>query len=524
MKTVFRFATALSVLGLAVPASAAWQKASSDHFVIYADEDPKDLREFALRLERYDSALNAQMNVNRPIPSPSNRVTVYVVRNEREVRRLFGDNADRYLGGFYVPRAGGSFAIIPRLDRQGSDVSDSERTLFHEYAHHFMYGSSSVAVPRWLSEGFAEFYSTVKFDKDGSIGLGLPAAHRGLELAYAVNVPLDRLVDTQAYLAKKSKEYDDFYGKSWALFHYLRFAPERQGQMDKYQSLIFGGAKEIDAARQAFGDLKVMEKDLDKYINQHRLKYFKVSPSALKTGDISVTPLDAGQSAIMPLLIRSKRGVSTDQAKELVPEVRAVAAQYSANASVLSELAEAEFDAGNDAAAIAAADKAVAIDPANVNALLQKAYAMARQAESSDGSDPKIWSRVRAQFVKVNKVENDHPIPLVQYYASYLQSGEKPPKLAVQGLEWALELAPFDEGLRMTVAQQQINDGRPEIAIETLRPLAYSPHDSEMTEAAMKMIEDAKAQIGNGDTKQPSSDDPPAENAQPPSPSPAPAG
>lgn len=513
MKKIFAPAGLIAALLLAVPANAAWHKASSDHFVIYADDDPKDLREFSLRLERYDSALNAQMNLDRPKPSPSNRVNVYVVRNEREVRRLFGDKADRYLGGFYVPRAGGSFAIIPRLDNQGSEVSESERTLFHEYAHHFMYGSSSVAVPRWLSEGFAEFYSTAKFDKDGSIGLGLPAAHRGMELAYAINVPLERLVDTQAYLAKKSKDYDEFYGKSWALFHYLRFAPERAGQMDKYLSLIFSGTKEIDAARQAFGDLKAMEKDLDKYIHKSRLSYFKVSPSVLKTGDIAVTPLDPGEAAIMPLLIRSKRGVSDEQAKELVPEVRAVAAQYPANATVLSELAEAEFDAENDAAAIAAADRAISLAPDNVNALLQKAYAMARQAQNSDGSDPKIWSKVRAQFVKVNKVENDHPIPLVRYYMTYLENGDEPPELAVLGLERALELAPFDEGVRMMVAQQQIGDGRPEAAIATLRPLAYSPHESGLTEAALKMIEDAKAKIGAGDKDPASGETPPSDTA-----------
>jgi hypothetical protein len=34
------------------PAHAAWYRAASKHFVIYADESPKQLQEFAAKLER----------------------------------------------------------------------------------------------------------------------------------------------------------------------------------------------------------------------------------------------------------------------------------------------------------------------------------------------------------------------------------------------------------------------------------------------------------------------------------------
>ena len=110
---------------------------------------------------------------------------------------------------------------------------------------------------------------------------------------------------------------------------------------------------------------------------------------------------------------------------------------------MLAALAEAEFDAGNDDAAIAAADGALAIDPKQINAHIQKGYALAHKVES--GALPKeSWKDVRIQFIKANGVENDHPIPLVQFYLTYLKQGEPPTKNAIAGLEWALELAPFD--------------------------------------------------------------------------------
>ena len=109
-----------------------------------------------------------------------------------QVRKLLGDGS-RYTQGFYQSRAGGSVAFIPRVDgsNQTERVTEGELVLLHEYAHHFMYSVFSGSAPLWFTEGFAEFYATAKFEKDGSVGLGLPANHRAAELVYAKDVPLD---------------------------------------------------------------------------------------------------------------------------------------------------------------------------------------------------------------------------------------------------------------------------------------------------------------------------------------------
>ena len=164
-------------------AMADWHEASSDHFVIYADENEKEIRKYSDRLERYYSAMSAVLPSKGIKPSPSNRVTIYVVRNERIVRKLYGSGADAsFVRGFYLPRAGGSLAIIPPIDVTGSKASESELVLMHEYAHHFMAENATYLVPRWYGEGFAEFFATTKFESKGAVGLGLPAMHRAYEL------------------------------------------------------------------------------------------------------------------------------------------------------------------------------------------------------------------------------------------------------------------------------------------------------------------------------------------------------
>src|SRR4030095_15960132 len=178
MRKVLSAAAAL-LLFVSSDALADWHEASSDHFVIYADESEKEIRKYSDRLERYFSAMSVVLPSKKIKPSPSNRVTIYVVSSERIVRKLYGSGQDaRYIDGFYMPRAGGSLAIIPPIDVMGTNASHSELVLMHEYAHHFMAENAPYLVPRWYGEGFAEYFATARFEKDGTVGLGLPAQHR----------------------------------------------------------------------------------------------------------------------------------------------------------------------------------------------------------------------------------------------------------------------------------------------------------------------------------------------------------
>jgi len=469
-----------------------WREASSDHFVIFAEEDEKEIRKYSDRLERYYSAMSAVLPSKDVQPSPSNRVTIYVVRSERIVRKLYGSGSDaRYVRGFYGPRAGGSLAIIPPIDVGGSKASASELVLMHEYAHHFMAENVPYLVPRWYGEGFAEYFATAKFESGGAVGLGLPAQHRANELFEGRDVSIERLLDSKLYKANKSNSYDNFYGRSWLLFHYLFTDDERRKQMVDYLNRLNAGEPELAAATAALGDLKELDKALDRYVKQ-RMQYIRVAPEGLSVGPITVRRLSEGEAASMSVRIRSKRGVDEQTAQEVVQEAREVAAKYPDEPAVQAALAEAEVDVGNHEAAIRAADKALAAAPGNMTALIQKGYALTRIAAKAKTEE--AWKAARRHFISVNKIENNHPVPLIYYYLSFQQQGKEPTKIAVEGLEWALELAPYDANLRMMVASQQMHEKRFADAIRTIKPLAYNPHAGE-DNPAIKLLEKARAEL-----------------------------
>lgn len=468
-------------------AQAEWLEASSSHFVVYSDDNVRDVQRFSEQLERYHAAMELLTAYKYAQPSPSNRVTVYTVSSVEQVRQL-AQTKSRYLGGFYLPRAGGSLAIIPKVNSGTGVAGPSMLVLLHEYAHHFMISARAAAMPRWVSEGGAEFFASAAFEADGSISLGRPAVHRAYELFMERDVTAEDLLDPDQY-AKRSnpRSYDAFYGKSWLLYHYLNIDDARQGQLDRYLAEIGRGKSSREAGLAVFGDFGQLEKDLDRYLKRRTMLSFKLGAERVPIGPVNIRRLSPGEAAMMPVRIRSKVGVDEKTAPAVLADARGVAARFPGDAAVLAALAEAEYDAGNDDAAIDAANRALAIDPAQANASVQLGYALFRKADKADDRVA-AFKAARAPFVRLNKRESDHPLPLIYYYRSFVEAGLEPTPLAMQGLERAVELAPFDFGLSMTLAMQLVRLGRREDALRHLTPIAYNPHGGGLAGVAQKVI------------------------------------
>ncbi|MEO5706725.1 MAG: hypothetical protein ABIT10_12490 [Alteraurantiacibacter sp.] len=470
------------------PAQAAWLEAQSTNFVIYADDDEAELRELAQRLERYHSAMELITGVDMLPPSPSNRVTIYVLSNWSEMRRLTGS---QMIAGFYSARAGRPAAFVP-AQRSGRRSDFNLTVLLHEYAHHFMISNSRFALPAWYGEGGAEFFASARYNADGGMTLGLPAAHRFYELYNARDVPLSWLLDPQARGDDGQRPYDNFYGKSWLLFHMLVFDPEYRGRMGAYLGALTSGQTARQAADGQLGDMGELQQALDDYATRPRMLSMRFAPEQLETGTITVRPMNPGEAEMMPLRVVSVRGVNRDQALELLGAMRAVAARYPWEAAVQDWLSEAEFDAGYDAEAIAAADAALAIDPSRVNAYVQKGYALFRMADAVEEDQPARVAAYRAAaapYLALNAVENDHPLALYHYYLSFTQSGRTPGPSARSGLEHAVELAPFDWSLRLTLAEMYLSADQIAEARHTLMPIAYAAHGGGLAERARTLID-----------------------------------
>lgn len=468
-------------------ADAAWQKASSKHFIVFADDTPEHLKSFTDTLERYDGAIRALRGVPDNKTSDADRVRVYMLSDVGEIRRL-RDNGSN-VAGFYVSRPGGSFAFVPRYTQASTtDGFNMQTVLLHEYTHHFMYLNWPNGVfPSWFTEGFAEFHDTASVRPDGSVQIGRAPPFRARNMIDDGTMPAARLLGLMPGKLTAEQTFA-FYARAWVLMHMLTFDKKRQGQLGAYINALNSG-QHLEEASHVFGDLHALDADMDRYIRKGSGTLITIPAAEINVGPIELSQLSAGEAAVMPALIRSKAGVTAKTVQEVVQLARQLASPYPNDPGAQNELAEAEFDAGNLDQADSAADRALAADPKSMHALIYKGnVAVARLTKTSD-HDPAHWQAARRWFVSANRVDPDNAEPLVLFYNSFKLGSQKPTVNAEDGLINAYHLAPYDTDLRLNAAAIMLRRGQKDGARMALVPLAYAAHGKGMSGAIAAAIE-----------------------------------
>lgn len=480
-----RLVAAVSLALAAQPASAAWHKASSKHFIIYGDMRPEELRDYAERLERFDQAVRRVRGMPDLPLTDSERLTIFVLGSKNAVARLAGRDAS----GFYRATVSGAYAFVPR--HAGSKIDklalDADSIFFHEYAHHLQLRSAKVAIPAWIVEGFAEFFATAKIEKDGSVIIGLPPLYRARGLFRLDGLTIEEMLGgTGKRLSDEETEL--LYGRGWLLTHYLTFNASRDGQLKRYLDDIQRGVPPLQAANGAFGDLRALDRELDRYMRQ-KFMAVQVNGGSLSVGNVAIRPLNSAETATITVHVRSRRGVDQKSAIVLANDARKAAGPYPKDAFAQVALAEAEFDVGNHEAAEAAADRALAVNPNDVRALIYKGRARMELARKRSGKAD--WNAVRDLLAKANRLDTENGEPMMLYFHTYLAEGTRPSKNSVDGLLYAVELAPRDYGLRVQAVRQLLIEGRLTEAKDLFAPVAFQPHASEKFRVSNAKVMDA---------------------------------
>lgn len=257
------------------------------------------------------------------------------------------------------------------------------------------------------------------------------------------------------------------------LTHYLAFNPSRRGQLERYAKGIHNGMTALASAEAAFGDLRTLERELDRY-KSSKLRGIVIDSARLKIGPIAMRALRPGEAAMIDVHIRSSRGVNARTARGVAAAARRVAAQHPGDPFVEASLAQAELDVRNFAAAEAAADRALAADPKNIRALILKGRARMELGKAHPGATD--WNEVRSWFVKANRLDTENAQALMLYYQSFVHAGTQPTKTAVDGLMYAVALAPQDDRLRLTAVRRLLVENRLAEARTMFAPIGYQPH------------------------------------------------
>lgn len=272
MRALAGFGLVAASLGTA---QAAWRQAQTRHFTVYSEGNDKKLRTLAERLEKFDFLLRRLYGVASP--DQGSPVRVYVLSSEAKVKALAGN---RNAAGFYTTSDRTALAVISGESKSHAFDLGAEEILFHEYAHHFMLHHFPAAYPAWYVEGFAEFFSVVKFPKDGSIEFGHIPMVRVPGLVLDAPYPVKNLFARDAK-GLSLRDGDRYYGTAWLLTHFTRYNKTGRGEeVARYIADVANGVPDIQPDSYFAGGLDALEKELKAYMRRG------LAASTLKAGEM----------------------------------------------------------------------------------------------------------------------------------------------------------------------------------------------------------------------------------------------
>ena len=254
------------------------------------------------------------------------------------------------------------------------------------------------------------------------------------------------------------------------------------------------GVPALEAAKQAFGDIKQLDRDLDRYYARKTIPTRTIPASLITVGPVELRPLNADEEGTIE--VRMKLDADPKNGRYLVSGARRTAELFPQSALAQALLARTEFEAKHYAEASAAADRALALNPKSIQAMIYKGRALMELAKPN----PKTvdWKGIRGWFSKANHTDPHAPEPLMLYYQSYVKEGAAVPAQAVDGLLAALDSSPYDSDLRLLAVQQLLKEGDAKLAQMLYGPIAYSPHSGKQHRRDLEIMDKIKAGDGAG--------------------------
>jgi tetratricopeptide (TPR) repeat protein len=276
----------------------SWLQVRTPHFVVLSNAGEKQALHVADQFERMRAVFHkrfprAQVDAASPI-------IVIALKDKKDFQALEPEaylaKGQLDLAGLFL-RAPDKNYVLLRLDTESEDPYAS---VYHEYTH-FVISRAEEWLPLWLNEGLAEFYQNTEI-KGKEVGLGKPSGENILLLRQHQLLPLATLfaVDHNSPYYHEENKGSIFYAQSWALTHYLEIKDiqENTQRLTDYAKLVSNKVDPVAAATQAFGDLSVLEKNLEQYVSHQRFYYLKmpgstqVDDSTFKVQPVSPTQAD----------------------------------------------------------------------------------------------------------------------------------------------------------------------------------------------------------------------------------------
>lgn len=265
-----RLVLALAFVSFARPAVAErpWTEIRGRNVDVFGQQSPRTLRDIAIQIEQFRFVLGRLIGGADHAQAVPTEVYLFDdLRAMRPYEPLYQGQPSTLAGYCHCGAPDEVSVIVASL----SNYTESSSIVYHEYTH-LLLRNAVGAVPVWLNEGLAEYFSTFTLAANGreaQIGAAIP---RHVAVLHDEFIGLDRLlaVDRTSPMYNERTRRSVFYAESWALTHYLLGG--RAGGVETLGTFLReyeNGADSAAALVRATGmPLKTIERELRSYVNE----------------------------------------------------------------------------------------------------------------------------------------------------------------------------------------------------------------------------------------------------------------
>ncbi len=264
-----------------------WREVTSEHFVIQTGLDEPAALSLANHLEQYWSAAQLGLGVDLPSITP---LKVVALPHQGDLQRLGLDDG---VAGFvrWAPTA--LMGLAPNGHWQAEPVGVVQA---HELVHYFMF-SAFQQIPKWLSEGMADYLATIVFEDSGQVAVV------GRANLWRVGNPRKPFTLAQLWSwdqSQKDREGVDAepraYASSWLWVHFLE--NEHPVQLTAFLNGLAAGEPPRTSFEKSFREFspEQMEEGIEKYrtrTQQYAVFRYRLPPRAAALRVRELEPVEA---------------------------------------------------------------------------------------------------------------------------------------------------------------------------------------------------------------------------------------
>ncbi len=402
-----------------------WVRAESRHFVAYSDAARPDVEMLLTRMERFWLTLREFSHADLDAPADTPKQVLYYLADEQALGEIDPKTPD-YAIGLYTTCADAQegfgvhmyYAEQPKLALEKRPENEGLSYIYQAYARDFFRRHATANTPLWFVEGYAQYFSTARFDGNQIVvgmapnALGTLLQRLGAGYMYSLNyadvlVGNDNDGTNQAGAAGLRNEFE---ARSWVLTHWILSNKDNLAKFQAYLQAVSDGKDRIKAFKATFG-LTPGQLNHILWAYVRKLEAIKLAVKSLPDPDISVAQMPVSAERLLMTEAALKACPSDARGQDLLKTAHDEAARYPGDAYAQTVLARAEAGFGDAVRAKTILDSLIATSPQDAELYTLKGMALLRSGAARDAV---------AAFDKAGGL--DPKSPVIAYYFSLAEA------------------------------------------------------------------------------------------------------